>query len=218
LSVQQIRELLQSTSSPVSSAYYPDLLATAVQQGAGLINPYKAIQASSSVSPTQFSIGDLDDFVGTQHNFTITNPSSQTVLYSIKHNGAAMMEYSPFGVHPFLAQDPLWNTQPEYATYAGVEFTENSISVPPGQTATIFFNISPADIDEAKIPVISGFITITSSLDEGFTLPYEGLPYSRFNANYIDLSNHTLSETISVPWPVVSLDLLAQSCLFKCSV
>lgn len=205
LGVQQIRELLQSTSSPVVSAYYPDLLATAVQQGAGLINPYNAIKASTTVSPTEFSIGDTDDFVGNMLGFELVNGHSQSVTYKVTHNGAAMMEYSPFGIHPFLAQDPLWNTQPEYAVYAELEFiNQNSVTVPAGFTGNFWFTITPpTDIDEAKIPVISGFIVITSSVGEEFTIPYAGLPYSRYNASYIDLSNHTLSDTVSVPWPVM---------------
>jgi subtilisin family serine protease len=43
LSLAEIRAKLQSTSTPV--AYLPDksILSTAIHQGAGLVNPYKAI-------------------------------------------------------------------------------------------------------------------------------------------------------------------------------
>lgn len=206
LSVQQIRELLQSTSSPVVSAYYPDLLATAVQQGAGLINPYNAIMSANAttITPTQFEIGDSDDYAGVTLNFTIANSSPESQTFEISHNGAALMYYHAFGVHPFLPGLSLWDTQPESATCASLTFPSDSITVAPGTTEEVTFVVSPpSDFDETKVPLISGFITVTSSLGYTYNLPYEGLPYSRWDAKYIDLGNQTLSATVSVPWPTM---------------
>ena len=204
-SIQEIRELLQSTATPVSSAYYPSLLATAVQQGAGLINPYKAITSDTTITPTQFALGDTNDFAEKLFNLTITNNAAVTQIYTITHNGAALMEYLPFGVHPFQVQQPLWDTQPEFAIYAEVAYTSSKVLVPRGQSVTVIFRVTaPNDIDETKVPIMSGFISISASTEKIFTIPYVGLPYSRRDAKYIDQSNLTISPSgPAVPWPVV---------------
>lgn len=204
-SIQEIRGLLQSTSTPVSSAYYPSILATTVQQGAGLINPYKAITFNTTISPTHFELGDTDDFSGKLFNLTITNNAAVTQTYTITHNGAALMEYLPFGVHPFQVQQALWDTQPESATYARVSLTSTKVPIPRGQSVTVFFRVTPpSDIDESKVPIMSGFISVATSTEQTFTIPYVGLPYSRRDAKYIDQSNLTVSSTgPAVPWPVI---------------
>lgn len=209
LSVAEIRSLLQSTSVPAASAYYPDLLQTAVQQGAGLINTYHAYLSANStaIAPTEFAIGDTDDYSGLSLNFTVTNTAADTQTYTVSHTAAAMMYYRPYGFYldPFVPETAEDLTQPEYDTHATVTFPRGStFTAGPGESATIEFVISPpSDLDETHVPVISGFLTVESSSGITYNLPYEGLPYSRWNAQYLDLGNHTLNSSLTVAWPTV---------------
>lgn len=209
LSISEIRSLLQSTSSPATSAYSPDLLATVVQQGSGLINTYNAYLSANStaINPTQFAIGDTDDYSGVKLSFTVTNNAATAQTYTVEHTGAAMMYYRPYGFYldPFVPETSDDLTQPEYGTYATVDFPlGTSFTVSAGSTETVEFVVSPpSDIDETKVPVISGFITVASSSGITYTIPYEGLPYSRFNAQYLDLGSYSLNSSVTVPWPTI---------------
>ncbi|KUI68302.1 Minor extracellular protease vpr [Cytospora mali] len=209
LSVAEIRALLQSTSTPTSSAYYPELLATTVQQGAGLINTYNAYLAANStaITPTQFAIGDTDDYTGSKISFTVTNNAATKQTYTVSHTGAAMMYFRPYGFYfePFVPETAEDLTQPEYKTYATVEFPLGTkFTVAPGSTQTVEFVIDPpSDIDETKVPVISGFIKVSSSLGATYNLPYEGLPYSRWDAKYFDTGSYSLNSSVTVPWPTI---------------
>ncbi|KAH8900461.1 subtilisin-like protein, partial [Thozetella sp. PMI_491] len=202
LSVQQIRELLQSTSTPVSSAYYPNELATIVQQGSGLVNPYRALNYASIVTPTQFEIGDADNFVGKKFEFTITNNSPGSQTYKISHKGAGLVEYDPVATTPYSPSNPPPPFPFYQSIYAALEFSSDELTIDAGASTTISFQVTPpADIDQDNVPVISGIISILSGSGETFSLPYEGLPYSRRNAKYINIATVQVTEDLSMPWP-----------------
>lgn len=209
LSVAEIRSLLQSTSVPAASAYYPDLTQTVVQQGAGLINVYNAYLSANStlITPSEFAIGDTDDYGNSTLNFTITNSGTESQTYTFSHAGAALTYFRPFGfyLNPFVPESSADVTTPEYDTFAAVTFPSgSSVTVAPGTTETVYFAIAPPNgLDEAKIPVISGFITVQSTSGLKYNLPYEGLPYSRWNAKYIDTGSHTLNSSLTIPWPTI---------------
>lgn len=209
LSVAEIRSLLQSTAVPTNSAYYPDLTQTAIQQGSGLINVYSAYLSANStiILPSEFAIGDTDDYGNSTLNFTITNSGTNSQTYTLGHTGAALTYYRPFGffLDPFVPESSKDLTTPEYEVYATAGFTSgSSVTIEAGATETVYFDITPpSGLDESKVPVISGFITVESSSGLQYNLPYEGLPYSRWNAKYIDTGNHTLNSSLTVPWPTI---------------
>lgn len=209
LSIAEIRSLLQSTATPVASAYSPDLLATAFQQGSGLINAYNAYLSANStvITPTEFAIGDTDDYAGVKLSFKVTNNEDTAQTYTISHDGAAMMYFRPHGFYfdPYVPETAEDLEQPEFSTYATVSFPSGGdITVAAGSSETVEFVISPpSDIDETKVPVISGFITVASSSGTKYNLPYGGLPYSRYNAQYLDLGSYSLNSTVTVPWPTI---------------
>ncbi|KAH8892938.1 subtilisin-like protein, partial [Thozetella sp. PMI_491] len=182
LSVWEIRELLQSTSTPVLTAYEPDRLATVVQQGAGLVNPYKAIMQKSTITPTQFEIGDGDDYEGVKLNFTISNRSPETRSYTFAHIGAGLVEnYGSFYYLNITSTDGL-----PAAQYASASFSDTEVTVESGKSATVYFSLSPpADADARLGPVMSGFVSVDSSAGEKHNLPYEGLAYSRGKAEQL---------------------------------
>jgi hypothetical protein len=194
LGVWEIRELLQSTSTPVPTAYNPSQLASVIQQGAGLINPFKAITQSTIATPTQFEIGDLDGYSGAKLNFSITNKSPIAKSYQFSHSGASLVMYQSNGTQ-----------NPHLPIYASAEFAAAEISINAGETAAVSFGISPPNgIDEDTVPIISGFIHVKSSQNEEFNIPYEGLPYSRHDAQYmfrgfVPVDDSEDSELIFIP-------------------
>ncbi|KAH8596882.1 peptidase S8/S53 domain-containing protein [Bisporella sp. PMI_857] len=195
LSISEITSLLQSTATPVSYAYDQKILSTAAHQGSGLVNPYKAILASSTISPSQLQIGDTDSFSNKPQKITIKNRSLLPVIYTVKHKGAGYTEYFPF---PDLLQPSDWYfwAFPQYSIYGSASFSSSVFTLFPGQSQTIDVTISPPKLTDAQIhktPVFSGFIEI-SSLLETYTIPYLGAPYSRQKVNAIDLSNTTLTD------------------------
>jgi len=183
LSIAEIRAKLQSTSMPV--AYLPDksILSTAIHQGAGLVNPYQAIHFESSIFPSELSLGDSDSFSKYASNITITNRSDRSKTYVIDHSGAGYAERFPYP-DLLLPRDRFKFGQPQYAKYASAAFSQSSVLVPAGKSATIQIQITPpANIDSAKNPIFSGFITVTNNNDK-FVVPYAGVPYFRHDVDY----------------------------------
>lgn len=87
-SFKYIVNLFQSNAMPVK-IYNSNLTATTVQQGAGLVNAFQAIQATTIISPSELS---LNDTVRRSMSYTIqiTNLGNQTAVYTITHSGAAL--------------------------------------------------------------------------------------------------------------------------------
>ncbi|KAH7363774.1 peptidase S8/S53 domain-containing protein [Rhexocercosporidium sp. MPI-PUGE-AT-0058] len=201
LSVSEIQDLMQTTSVPVSWVPNTSILSTTVHQGSGLVNAYRAITYETSISPGELSIGDTDDYVNKPRNFTITNKSSRSKSYIISHQGAGYAEHFPY---PDLLPDPnhwyFWG-QPQYARYGSVSFSQNSVMLAPGQSTTIQVSFTPpSGVDASRNPITSGFIKVTNNNDN-FVIPYAGLPYSRFSAEYFDTSNNT-----GFPYPMSTVD------------
>ncbi|CAF3032474.1 unnamed protein product [Rotaria sp. Silwood2] len=65
------------------------LLATTAQQGAGLVNAFQLIQATTIISPSELA---LNDSIRQASSYTIevTNIGNETVTYNINHSGAAL--------------------------------------------------------------------------------------------------------------------------------
>jgi len=62
---KNVREILQSTSSPVPASKDSGALAqTLAQQGSGLVNVYAALNVRTTVSPTQLELNDTTHWKG----------------------------------------------------------------------------------------------------------------------------------------------------------
>ncbi|KAH8890656.1 subtilisin-like protein, partial [Thozetella sp. PMI_491] len=195
LSVAQIGNLLQSTSTPMSYVYDKSILSTVAHQGAGMVNPYKAITYGTLVSPSQINLGDLDDFQRTAQTITITNKAtSGKKVFEITHQGAGYAELFPY---PDLLDPNSWNQlgQPQFATYATARFSQTRITVHAGETLEFRAYITQPKLTAeqiAKTPIISGFFQLTSD-SETHTIPYVGVPYSRQDESGFDTSVYTWS-------------------------
>ena len=202
LSISEIKALLQTTSVPAPYPADNSILSTTVHQGAGLINVYAAITSEVTISPSELSIGDTDAFVNAPRNITITNKSSTSKTFILSHQGAGYAELAPY---PDLLDPYIYYNygQPQYAKYGSAKFSENSIILGGGQSASIQIAFSPPEgLDSAAIaknPIQSGYIKVTSN-DDHFVVPYTAVPYSRFSADYFDTT-----EISGSPYPMRTL-------------
>ena len=81
--------ILQSTANPVN--VYPDwsLLATVVQQGAGLVDAYQVLTTTTLLSRTELALNDSVR-MAPSYTFNVTNIGNITAIYNINHIGAAL--------------------------------------------------------------------------------------------------------------------------------
>jgi hypothetical protein len=198
LSVAEIINLLQSSSTPMQYVYDHTIFSAVAGQGAGMINPYNAIKYQTTVTPSQIELGDTDNFLNAPQTIKINNASPKSQTYTIKHEGAGYAEYAPYpdALTPQFAN--LWGL-PQYAIYGSASFSDSIVTIPAGQSHEISVTFTPPTLSLAQIhktPVFSGFISISSS-DETFSIPYLGVPYSRQKTNAIDLSNFTISDGVN---------------------
>ncbi|RAL60898.1 hypothetical protein DID88_010223 [Monilinia fructigena] len=189
-SISQILSLLQTTATPVNWVWDSTILSATAQQGAGLINPYKAIFAQSKISPGQIVLGDDSSHTTFgSANITIENTSGSSKTYSFSHTGAGYTDGRLSG-----------RTYNQIALYGTGVFATPTIVLASGESKTVNFTIiPPAGIIPANRPVFGGFIKVTSSIDETYTVPYIGPPYSMFNASYISVIQVTGFNAAGVP-------------------
>ncbi|PVH84726.1 subtilisin-like protease [Cadophora sp. DSE1049] len=189
VSVQKLREILQSTASNVPYVYDKSLRSSVAQQGGGLINVYNAIHFESSVTPSELNLGDLDQLK--PRDITIENNSGRSKTYVISHEPAGETNLLPYLYRNTPTQEGISALPGLYPSYATVKFSSTSITIGAGQSANFTATFQPPnDIDDDFLPVYSGFIKITNNNDQ-FKVAYLGQPYSRYKADYIDATSDT---------------------------
>ncbi|KAB8291780.1 hypothetical protein EYC80_006575 [Monilinia laxa] len=176
--ISQILSLLQTTATPVNWVWDSTILSATAQQGAGLINAYKAIFSQSTISPGQIVLGDDSSHTAFgSANITIENTSESSKTYSFSHIGAGYTDGQLSG-----------RAYNQIALYGTGVFPTPTITLASGESKTVYFTIiPPAGIVPTNRPVFGGFIKVTSSIGETYTVPYIGPPYSMFNASYISV-------------------------------
>ncbi|KAI3535770.1 peptidase [Colletotrichum abscissum] len=193
LSVEEIFELIQTTAKQVNMADY-DLMAPAIQQGAGLVQAHKAVFPRTVVSPGEFKLVDVEEAT-----FTIDNPSGTEITYSFSNVPAA-------GAAPF-SEGSSRTAQVGYipsSFSAKVDFASGSqVTVPAGGSANVTFSITPPSSPDVRlVPLFSGFIGISSSpTDENFTIPYMGPAYNYSSTPVVGLNNITAEQRANALTP-----------------
>ncbi|KAI2472861.1 subtilisin-like protein [Annulohypoxylon bovei var. microspora] len=183
LSVAEILSLLQSTSSPIKWVWNDTMTAGTFQQGAGLVNVYKAITYQSRVSPGQLLVGDNSRTAYGAVNITIENRSNESKTYTLSHEGASYSEPNP-------PNNPIFSQENQLPIYGSAEFESPTVEIAAGESAVISFKILPpsSGVKPERQPVFGGFIRVTS-VDEEFSVPYSGAPFSLYNAAYFHVVN-----------------------------
>lgn len=169
---QSVKKLLQTTAGMVPSAQADGSPFTSVaQQGAGLINAYHAIHAQTTISTSEVLLNDTAH-LWSYRRIQISNPANQSVTYTITHTPALTVSTIDNTTHL-----PLASPLPTLPQSASVSFTPStSFTVPAGGVQNISANFqAPSGIDPSTFPIYSGFIGISSSLGETFSVPYVGV-------------------------------------------
>lgn len=167
---KSVKGLLQSTAGMIPTSSVDGApIASAAQQGAGLINVYQAIQAQSVITTTELLLNDT--LFGSNYQLVIIrNPTKKTVTYNIDHAaGITLSTVNPSNGLPNMAPIP---TVPQTA---GVTIVGKQVTVWPKLIGMFIVKTTPpTGLDAKTFPIYSGYITICSSLGETFSIPYMG--------------------------------------------
>ncbi|KAM0335150.1 hypothetical protein ACHAQA_000191 [Verticillium albo-atrum] len=222
LNAQVLRNVLASTAKPLpwfdGETTHEDILAPVPQQGAGMVQAYDAAYATTLVDTSGFSFNDTDNFTP-ERTFTIENTASEAVTYTLGHAKAVTVyTFDPENLSSIARFPP-----PTVDEWASVAFAEDTVTIPAGGSAKITFTLTaPSGLDGKRLPVYSGYITITPTGSDDkprLTLPYLGVAGSLHEARVLhtdpvphtgvylsSTANHFLipvpaNETFTVPRP-----------------
>ncbi|KAH7303280.1 peptidase S8/S53 domain-containing protein [Stachybotrys elegans] len=178
-----LESLLASTADAQLYSWntpFAEFLAPAAQQGAGLINVYKAAYTPARLEPTSLSFNDTANSPGTL-NFTIFNEGEEDVTYDIGH----VASHSMYILEPnelYMVYGP---GEFNSAT-AELSFSETKVTVSPGSTVVVQVTATePQGLNVARYPYWSGYITVNGTDGTGLSLPYQGLVGSIHDANSV---------------------------------
>ncbi|KAK7711390.1 hypothetical protein SLS64_005413 [Diaporthe eres] len=192
-----LENALSATSNPNlfndGSTTYP-VLAPAAQQGSGLIQAYDAAYSTSLLSVSSLSFNDTDNILPVQ-NFTVSNTGKTSVIYTLRHVGAATGYTLPGSGSIFPAPFP----NELLDDYATLEFLSGtSFTLPAGQRKIVSVKATPpAGLDAKRLPVYSGYIAINGSDSSSLSLPYLGVAGSLHSATVLDPDLTYLSSSLN---------------------
>jgi hypothetical protein len=175
LTVAQLYSRLITTSTPVKE-YNSKLIASTARQGGGIINAYAAIKADTAISPSEINL--RDSATPAPQKITITNQSKSKKTYEIQHSPAAFTRV----YYNYLAGDQDFTTNGSIIPleiYASVKFSQSSLTLGPGQSATFQAQITPQEDNWPwSLPVYAGYVKVSTD-NAAYSIPYIGVPYNR---------------------------------------
>ena len=158
-----IKTALQNSADPVpfpASAAFRD---AAHHQGAGLVDIDDAILATTSITPSELSVGE--GTTAQTFTFTITNRSLVPVTYALTHVSGVTTFGSTF-------------VPGATSLAAGVTFTPASVTVPAGGSATFDATINPAALATvaggALLRGVYGGSLVATGGGSTYRVPYAG--------------------------------------------
>ncbi len=176
LTPAQVLSRLQNTAEPTNFSYAPSLgiLDAAHHQGAGLIQVDRAIVGTTTVSPGKISAGESADGPHTE-TLTITNRGDEAVTWTVAAEDAVSTHADPD--EPVNPDQPWpWQNRVSFSADASsVTFSDTTVTVAAGDTATMTVTILPDD-EAVEGTQYSGFIRLTS--EEGaevLSVPFAGM-------------------------------------------
>nr|CUX90926.1 serine peptidase S08 [Flammulina velutipes] len=175
------RSLFQSTAHIVSTSHTDgDPAQTVTQQGAGLVNVFDAIYATTIISPTELILNDTAHLVDT-FTITISNTGTESKDYTLSDVPAGTALTVESGtILASLGPVPL------STDYASVAFSEDSFTLGAGESTIVTVTITPPEgVDASVFPVYSGFIQAISG-SEIVHATYLGLAASLYDKKVID--------------------------------
>lgn len=185
LDPQTIRSLLATTGHPLKfndGKTTSSLLAPVIQQGGGEVDAFASVHTSSVLNVPNISFNDTEHFVP-EANFTITNRGAEPITYSLSYINAATGYTLPADGSNVPSVFPV----DLVAGSATIALSTDSITVPAGGSETVLVTLTPpSDLTARRIPVYSGFITLSGSNGDKLNLPYAGVASSLRDAVVLD--------------------------------
>jgi hypothetical protein len=180
------RHIFQSTANIIPSSKDDGALyQTASQQGAGLVDAYKALTYTTIVTPGQLLLNDTAYFNGKQ-TITVTNGSKNTVTYKLSH--------TPAGTAHTLINDsiqPALYPVPLTADFASVSLSFTSFTLQPGERKEVTATFTSPTFTNRTIPVYSGWIEVAGQeTGEVLSVTYIGIAANLKESKVIDNTNH----------------------------
>ena len=168
--------ILMSTADPIVS---PDsqLEASPRQQGAGLVNAYKAVTTNTYLTVDggrpKAELGDSAD--GTfEFSFTVHNIGEENVTYTLDASALTEAVGSAYGEYFMVGYEMSFSD-------GTVTFDADTVTVPAGGTATVKVTIALAADDMAALDQIypngtyvEGFVYLTADNGTALSMPYLG--------------------------------------------
>ncbi|KAF6763347.1 pyrolysin [Ephemerocybe angulata] len=182
------RTLFQSSAKYVPSSYTDGgPLQSAIGQGAGLINVYDAVHATTILSKTELVLNDTANFKPVQ-TFQVTNAGKKAKQYSL-FNIPAGTALTFLPNTPFIAPGPV----PLSPTGATASISPQSFSLRPGQSREVTVQFTPPKgLDATTFPVFSGFIQVSTPSEVSVHASYIGSVGSLKSVKILDTSTRVL--------------------------
>ncbi|KAG5644690.1 hypothetical protein DXG03_007913 [Asterophora parasitica] len=185
------RTLFETTAQRVASSRTDaDPLQTVTQQGAGLINVYNALFATTSLSVGQLVLNDTAHFKSIQ-TFTVKNTGKTIKKYTLKHVPAGTaITVTPGTI--FAAKGPV----PLTKAAASVTLSTTSFTLLPGLSLPIVAKFTLPKGDASTFPVYSGFIEVSSGPTDNLHVTYLGLGASLKDKQVLDNTDYFFGERL----------------------
>jgi subtilisin family serine protease len=186
------RDILQSTANIIpSSKDETALFQTASQQGAGLVDAFKALTSTTIVAPGQLLLNDTAFFNGKQ-TFTVTNSGSKAVTYKLSH--------TPAGTAHTLINDsiqPALYPVPLTADFAHLSLSSDTFYLKPGEKKKVTVSFTAPTLTNRTIPVYSGWIEVAGQeTGECLSVTYLGIAARLKESKVIDNTDFTFGQPI----------------------
>ncbi|USP79989.1 serine-type endopeptidase [Curvularia clavata] len=191
LEPKRLRRILTHTSKPLAwhdgKTAHPDILAPVAQQGAGIVQAWKAAHTTLEIDIDSIMLNDTEHFVST-HTFSVMNSGSADEVLELNHRKAVTlytMDAQAAIPRPGLISNSIVNS------WATVSFSSDRINVAAGQSVNVTVEIAPpTGLNATLLPVYSGFIALGDKL----VLPYLGVVGNMRSATLLTPDNVYLAQ------------------------
>ncbi|KAK1976623.1 serine endopeptidase [Colletotrichum cereale] len=220
-SAGDIQAIMASTARPLKWTDYTgktsDFLAPVFQQGGGLVDAWKALHTTTLLSASSLSFNDTANRPKAL-SFSIKNTGGSATTYRLSHVGAAS---------GYVLQKADWYNLTEaeaYPVYADVGIEPSTVTIKPGDSATISVSIvkEPALPDAATlVSHFSGFIEIEaegSTDDNKLSLPYTGFGAPLTTLRSINMVDSYLSGYNSTSGDETNTIRIKEGRVFTCTL
>lgn len=140
-------------------------MASASQQGAGVVQAFDAAYATTELSVNSLSFNDTENMVKEQ-KFVISNNSNRSISYTLRHVGAVTgYTLGNQNIYPSAFPNELLSDN------ASITFdVDNPFTLAAGERKIISVTCAPpASLVAQRLPVYSGYIVINGSDSSGLS-------------------------------------------------